>query len=208
MSKADRHRYCENVHINDKGYKSNSEIAGLKQEQIFESRSKYGSNEQISKTTVIHCIRRAFINPFSIILFVLAVVSLVTDVLLPDKYGQSFSSVIIICVMLLLGAVVRLIQELRAKRVADRLTQLAQTTVSVCRDHIWQEVPSEELIVGDLVRIEAGDRIPADIELIEAKDLFVSQSVIIGESESFEKKAEEPQRKPEKLSDYINVVFQ
>ncbi|MCC8111365.1 MAG: hypothetical protein LIO74_07125 [Ruminococcus sp.] len=85
---------------------------------------------------------------------------------------------------------------------------MAQTTVSVCRDHIWQEVPSEELVVGDLVRIEAGDRIPADIELIEAKDLFVSQSVIIGESESFEKKAEEPQRKPEKLSDYINVVFQ
>ncbi|MCD7736010.1 MAG: magnesium-translocating P-type ATPase [Lachnospiraceae bacterium] len=183
---------------------------GLTQEQVIYYRKKYGSNEQINKsqTTVMHCVRRAFINPFSIILFVLAVVSLITDVLLPEKYGQSFSSVIIICVMLLLGAVVRLIQELRAKRVADRLTQLAQTTVSVCRDHIWQEVPSEELVVGDLVRIEAGECIPADIELIEAKDLFVSQSVITGESESFEKKAEQPQRKPEKLSDYINVVFQ
>ena len=183
---------------------------GLTQEQVIYYRKKYGNNEQINKsqTTVMHCVRRAFINPFSIILFVLAVVSLITDVLLPEKYGQSFSSVIIICVMLLLGAVVRLIQELRAKRVADRLTQLAQTTVSVCRDHIWQKVPSEELVVGDLVSIKAGDHIPADITLIEAKDLFVSQSVITGESESFEKKAEEPQRKPEKLSDFINTVFQ
>lgn len=186
------------------------EATGLRQEQVSENRKKYGSNWQSSrsKTTVRHCVRRAFINPFSIILIVLAVVSLITDVLLPDKYGQSFSSVIIIIVMMLLGGIIRLIQELRAKSVTDRLSQMAGTTVSVCRDGIWQEVSSEDLVVGDLVRIEAGDRIPADIELTESKNLFVSQSVITGESENFEKKAEEPQIRPEKLSDYTNIVFQ
>ncbi len=160
------------------------------------------------QTTVMHCVCRAFINPFSIILFVLAVISLITSVLLPEKYGQNYSSVIIICVMLLLGGMVRLIQELRAKRVADRLARMTQTTVSVCRDGIWQEISSEELVVGDFVRIEAGDRVPADIELMETKDLFVSQSVITGESENFEKKAGKLQSKPEKIKDYVNFVFQ
>ena len=185
-------------------------MAGLRQEQVAENRKKYGSNEQINrgKTTIMHCVRRAFVNPFSIILFVLAFVSLITDVLLPAKYGQSFSSVIIIVVMLFLGGIIRLIQELRSKRVADRLARMTQTTVLVCRDNIWQEISSEDLVVGDLVRIEAGDRVPADIELSTAKDLFVSQSVITGESENYEKKAINPQGKPEKLSDYINVVFQ
>lgn len=156
----------------------------------------------------MYCVRRAFINPFSIILFVLAVVSLITDVLLPQKYGQSFSSFIIICTMLILGGIIRLIQELRAKRVADQLASMAKTTVSVCRYGVWQEISSDDLEVGDKVRLEAGDRVPADIRLMEARDLFVSQSVITGESESFEKTAEVPEVKPEKLSEYVNFVFQ
>ncbi|MCC8192575.1 MAG: magnesium-translocating P-type ATPase [Ruminococcus sp.] len=206
------HRPVKNtfIHIDSSELADSFGKTGLNGEQVLESRKKYGSNEQTNKTktSAFKSVRRAFINPFSIILFVLAVVSLITDVLLPDKYGQSFSSVIIICIMLLLGAIVRLIQELRAKRVADRLASLTETTVSVCRDSIWQEISSDDLVVGDLVRVEAGDRIPADIELTQARDLFVSQSVITGESESFEKSAAKPQGKPQKLSDYTNIVFQ
>ncbi|MCC8098288.1 MAG: HAD-IC family P-type ATPase, partial [Eubacterium sp.] len=92
--------------------------------------------------------------------------------------------------------------------VADRLTDLTQTTVSVCRDGVWQSVCSAELVVGDLVRIEAGERVPADIQLCFAEDLFVSQGVITGESGSFEKKAVPPEKKPEKIGDYTNIVFQ
>ncbi len=191
-------------------YKINFGAMGLSRDQVIDNRKKYGSNEQIKKgrATALHCVRRAFINPFSIILFVLAVVSFATDVLLPEKYGQSFSSVIIICVMLFIGGIVRLIEELRAKRVADNLASMTETTVSVLRDGAWQEISSDDLVVGDFVRLEAGDRVPADIELNETKDLFVSQSQITGESESFEKKAREPEEKPEKLSDYINILFQ
>ncbi|MCC8098289.1 MAG: magnesium-translocating P-type ATPase, partial [Eubacterium sp.] len=97
--------------MNNEGF----EAAGLKREQVSESRRKYGSNDQTNKreTSVLHCIRRAFINPFSVILFVLLAVSLLTDILLPAAYGQSFSSVVIIGAMLLLGGFVRLFQELK-----------------------------------------------------------------------------------------------
>ncbi len=97
-------------------------MTGLKREQVIESRKKYGGNEsaQGSGISVGDCVRRAFINPFSVILFVLAVISLITSFLRKDGYGQGFSSVIIMAVMLLLSGVVRLSRELKAKRVADR----------------------------------------------------------------------------------------
>ncbi len=78
----------------------------------------------------------------------------------------------------------------------------------MCRDGIWQEIPSKDLVVGDLVRMEAGERVPADIELIDAENLFVSQSVITGESGSFEKKAQMPEKRSEKGGDYTNILFQ
>ncbi|MCD7862408.1 MAG: magnesium-translocating P-type ATPase, partial [Lachnospiraceae bacterium] len=83
-----------------------------------------------------------------------------------------------------------------------------QTTVSVCRDGIWQEVCSDELVVSDLVRMEAGDRVPADIRLTDATDFFVSQSVITGESRILEKNTLPLAETPTKISEYSSTVFQ
>lgn len=192
--------------------KTHSSEKGLTQEQVRQYRKKYGENEQTvnnkKENTIPHCIRRAFINPFTVILFLLAVILLFTDILMPEQYGQGLSSVLIISLMLVLSGIIRLIQELRAKRVADRLTQMVQTTVSVCRDGIWQEVCSDELVVGDLVRMEAGDRVPADIRLTGATDFFVSQSVITGESRILEKNTLPLTEVPTKISEYSNAVFQ
>ncbi|MCD8048252.1 MAG: magnesium-translocating P-type ATPase [Clostridia bacterium] len=187
-----------------------TDMTGLRREQVIESRKKYGGNEdeQRNGISVGDCVRRAFVNPFSVILFVLAVISLITSFLRREGYGQGFSSVIIMAVMLLLSGVVRLSRELKAKRVADRLSKLTEATVSVCRDGIWQEIPSKDLVVGDLVCMEAGERVPADIELVDAENLFVSQSVITGESGSFEKKAQMPEKRSKKVGDYTNVLFQ
>ncbi|MCD8366854.1 MAG: magnesium-translocating P-type ATPase [Clostridiales bacterium] len=185
---------------------------GLTQEQVHLHRKKYGGNEQApgrkKENTIPHCIRRAFFNPFTVILFLLAIILFLTDILMPEQYGQGLSSVVIISLMLVLSGVIRLFQELRAKRVADRLTNLVQTTVSVCRDGVWQEVCSDELVVGDLVHMEAGDRVPADIRLTDATDLFVSQSVITGESRILEKTSLPLTESPTKISDYSNTVFQ
>ncbi|MCD8086525.1 MAG: magnesium-translocating P-type ATPase, partial [Clostridiales bacterium] len=99
--------------------KTHSGEKGLTQEQVRRYRKKYGGNEQTvsdkKENTIPHCIRRAFINPFTVILFLLAVILLFTDILMPEQYGQGLSSVLIISVMLVLSGIIRLIQELRAK---------------------------------------------------------------------------------------------
>ena len=155
---------------------------GITQEEAIIRRQKYGNNAPSAKNkdTMFYCIRRAFVNPFSTILFFLGLISLVTDVFLSSDYQKNLTAVLIIFSMLILSGIVRLTQELHSKRVADELFQLVHTTVQVLRDGQWVELSSSELVVGDQIRLEAGDRVPADLRLTGATDLFVSQSVITG----------------------------
>lgn len=166
--------------------------AGLNEEQVGEMRKKYGENQPVGKQsdTVFFRLRKAFVNPFSVILFLLAIVSFITDVWLATGKFRNITTVIIILMMLLISGIVRFVQEMKAKQIADRLTKIISTTVSVWRDGQAIEVSSEEIVVGDTVILSAGDRIPADMRLIRTSDLFVSQSVLTGESAIAEKKAD------------------
>lgn len=163
---------------------------GLTQEQIEQMRKQHGSNH-VSYSLQVHSffqrIKRAFINPFSVILFVLAIVSFITDVCLKSNSGRNGTSVVIILSMLIISGMVRLIQERKAGHAADTLIQQIKTTVSVYRQGQQLEISSEELVVGDTVSLSAGERVPADLRLIEAQDLFVSQALLTGESNVLEK---------------------
>lgn len=183
------------------------DCTGLSEEQTMKSKQQYGSNAlaERSRISFRKCLSRAFINPFSTILFVLAVISFLTEIFTKDT--ASLRSVVIILTMLLISGGIRLVQELRSKRIADGLTRLVHTTVSVFRSGQWEEVSSEEIVVGDVVRLEAGDRVPADIRLTQAEDLFVSQSVITGETAILGKSAVVLSRIPASISDYHNTVF-
>lgn len=94
---------------------------------------------------------------------------------------------VIILSMLIISGMVRLIQERKAGHAADTLIQQIKTTVSVYRQGQQLEISSEELVVGDTVSLSAGERVPADLRLIEAQDLFVSQALLTGESNVLEK---------------------
>ena len=188
-------------HISDQGYSD---------EQVEESRARYGKNSLSGRAsdTVLYRLGRAFLNPFTIILFVLACISFLTDVVLASNFSRNITTVVIILCMLLISGAVRFTQELRAKRVADRLTGMIASTVLVRRGRKWVRVSSTELVVGDLVRLSAGDRVPADIRLTAAKDLFVSQSVITGESAILEKNADTlSQGQAQSYAGYRNLVF-
>ena len=182
---------------------------GLDAEQVEKNRARYGENRVMGNThdTLLYRLRRAFINPFSITLFVLAVISLITDVFLVSHVRRNFTTVSIITLMLLVSGGVRFVQEIRSKRVADRLTRLIHDRVQVIRNGIAEEVSSDALVVGDRVLLQAGDRVPADIRLVSANDLFVSQSVITGESGVMEKTANTLQKVPASLSEFHNTVF-
>lgn len=183
---------------------------GYNEKQVGESRIAYGRNVLSGRAsdTVLYRLRRAFVNPFTVILFVLAAVSFLTDVVLASNFSRNITTSVIILCMLLLSGIVRFIQELRAKRIADHLTRMVSSTVQVLRNGRWSEISSEELVVGDKVRLFAGDRIPADIRLTQSKDLFVSQSVLTGESAILEKNAGTlADGQARSYSDYYNLAF-
>ncbi|MDM8199916.1 magnesium-translocating P-type ATPase [Fournierella massiliensis] len=178
--------------------------------QVEDSRRRWGANVVAGRRadTVLYRLRRAFVTPFSMILLVLAAISFVTDVLLASNFSRNLTTVFIVLGMLLISGAVRFVQELRAKRVADHLTGMIATRVRVLRAGRWTELCSTELVVGDRVRLAAGDRVPADIRLTEAKDLFVSQSVITGESGVLEKRAVTLRPGTAKTAaDYENIAF-
>ena len=183
---------------------------GYHEKQAEESRIKYGKNVLSGRAsdTTLYRLRRAFINPFTIILFVLAGVSFLTDVVLASNFSRNITTSLIILCMLLFSGIVRFIQEMRAKRIADHLTRMVSSTVLVLRDNQWLRLPSEELVVGDKVRLLAGERVPADIRLTWARDLFVSQSVLTGESAILEKNADTLVcGQARSYSDYRNIAF-
>lgn len=165
---------------------------GYSKAEAEKSRLRWGGNqlEKQRPDTVGYRLRRAFLNPFATILAVLAVLSFVTDVLLASGGSRDWSTPVIMLVMLLLSGTVRFVQELRSKQVTDHLARLLHTRVTVWRGSRWTELPSVELVVGDRVRLTAGDRVPADLRLTKAEELYVSQAVLTGESAVLQKQTE------------------
>ena len=152
---------------------------GLSEAQTEKLRERYGENRitRGKKLSLAGRLKSAFVNPFSLILCALALVSLFTEVIWAKPGEKNPASVVIIAVMVLVSGVLRLVQETRSGNAAcvERL------------ESGRQELPLEELVVGDVVHLAAGDMIPADLRILEAKDLFVSQSALTGESEPVEK---------------------
>lgn len=182
---------------------------GYNDEQVEKSRTRYGENTITAQKadTVWHCMRRAFINPFTIILFVLASISFVTDVLLVSNFSRNITTVLIIVSMLLISGIVRFVQEIRSKKITDHLSELVSTTVLARRDGAWKDLMSDELVVGDIIRLRAGDRVPADIRLTTAAGLFISQSVITGESAIAEKNTAALKHSTRSYTAYRNTAF-
>ena len=163
--------------------------AGLTPAQVEALRAKHGSNSftERKNDTAMRRLRRAFINPFNMILFILGIISLVTDVLLVSNFARNATTAIIIFSMILISGAIRLLQELRAKNAAQQLDKLVQEGITVRRASQLLEVPAEQLVVGDIVLLSAGDRVPADLRLTKVTDLFISQAAITGESAILEK---------------------
>ena len=163
---------------------------GLSREQISGLREKYGENRisKGEKHSFGQRIWEAFVNPFSLILCALALVSLFTEVIWAEPGEKNPASVIIIAVMVLISGILRLVQETRSGNAAARLSQMLRTTACVERmEDGPREISIEEIVVGDIIHLAAGDMIPADLRILETKDLFVSQSALTGESEPVEK---------------------
>lgn len=168
---------------------------GLTQDQAEEFQDIYGKNviTHGRKKSLWKQLAQAFINPFTLVLLVLALVSAFTDIIFADPGTENPATVIIISVLVLFSGVLRFVQEARSGNAAARLNDMIQTTTCVERQGRGkEEIPLDELVVGDIVHLSAGDMIPADVRILSAKDLFVGQSALTGESEPVEKLAAYP----------------
>ena len=183
---------------------------GLSQSQVELMREKYGINSFSKRRndTMLRLLRRAFINPFNSILLVLGIISLVTDVVLVSNFARNATTAVIIFSMILISGTIRLVQEIRAKNASKQLNRLIHESITVRRAGEVKEISADELVVGDIVLLSAGDRVPADMRLIKVNDLFISQAAITGESAILEKNAQAlSYSNSESLTQLENLAF-
>lgn len=164
---------------------------GLDSEEMTKRQSIYGKNEieHEKKIRPLTMFIMAFINPFIGVLTVLIIISYFLDVYLASPEEKDFTSIAIIATMVILSTILRFWQEYKASVSSESLQKMVTNTCTVIRDNgTEQETGISSLVPGDIVKLAAGDMIPADIRIVETKDLFVSQGTLTGESESIEKK--------------------
>ena len=192
---------------------------GYDEEKVEEMRDQYGANiiTRQKKVTVFDRLRDAFINPFTVVLFVLAVLSFVTDVIVAAPGEKDPTAVIIVLTMVFISGMIRFVQEFRSGGAAEKLSEMVETTVAVARLYededsdvpvpMNKEIPLDEVVVGDVITLAAGDIIPADLRILQAKDLFISQSSLTGESEAVEKFGAAVSGKQKNPLDLNNLAF-
>ena len=165
---------------------------GLTDEEAERRLEQFGPNvvTQERGSGWVGLLRKALLNPLVILLLVLAALSFATG---------DFRAGIVMLLMVLLGVVLRFTQEVRADAAAAKLKAMISVTATVLRGGQAREVPLSQLVPGDVVKLSAGDMIPADVRLISCKDLFVIQSSLTGESfpvEKFEARQDNASRSP------------
>lgn len=170
--------------------KYNTSYSGYEESKVELMREKYGKNEITHQKgdSLLKRLVEAFINPFTIILLALAIISFITDIVIVDPSEKDATSVIIVTSMVLVSGILRFVQETKSNKAVEKLSEMVKTTISVERKGVGaKEIPINEIVVGDIIHLAAGDMIPADVRILKAKDLFVSQSSLTGESEPIEK---------------------
>ena len=178
---------------------------GLNSKQVEENKSKYGENElqEKKKEPLIKKFIAQFKDFSIIVLIIAAIVSGVVGV----AQGEGFTDTIIILIVVLLNAVIGVAQESKAEKSLEALRKLSEHAAKVVRDGKEQVIPARELVPGDLVIIETGDYVSADLRIIEAVNLKSQESSLTGESVPVEKSIEAIEGEEIGIGDRVNMLF-
>ena len=170
----------------------NSSEEGLAAERVDAAREFYGANAvaQATKRPLPLRLLAAFADPFTYILVFIAAVSVLTDWIFATGADRDLSTPLIIGTMVLVSGVLRFIQDEKSTVAAEALAEMVESCAEVERDGDGgNETPIDEIVIGDVVHLSSGDVVPADLRIYSARDLFVSQASLTGESEPVEKRA-------------------
>ena len=192
--------FIKNFHIKENGL-STQEVNYLTQ--------KYGLNEikQAKPKKWYHYFLESLFSPFNSILLGIILVLFYTDVILPET--PSYANIIVIAILIIASTLLDFFEEYRSNRAAEKLKELVATNCVVIRDGKEVEIPVKEVTLGDIVKLSAGSMIPADLRVIESKDLYVGQSALTGESDAVKKSVdtETTLEDLDSISDLDNICF-
>lgn len=169
----------------------NTQRSGLSPKEVEERTEEYGlnilANKKVENPIILFL--KGFANPFIAVLLVLAIISLFIDVILAAPSEVDWTSVVVITTMVLLSVILKFSQEWKSSKASEALSKYITNTASVFRDGATesQEFDIKELVPGDIIYLSAGDMIPADVRILECKDLFIGQSSLTGEADAIEK---------------------
>ena len=181
---------------------------GLSSSDVKNNLSKYGKNvmKQKKPKQWYNYLFESLFSTFNLILLGIVFVLFYTDVILTTP--PSYANIIVILVLILASTLLEFFEVYRSNKAAEKLKNLVSVKTTVLRNGKVTKIPSENITVGDVVILSAGDLIPADLRIIESKDLYVVQSSLTGESDSVKKVAEsEQKRKIEDISDLDTICF-
>ena len=160
---------------------------GLSSKKANELIHNLGLNEikQAKPKKWYHYFLESLFSPFNCILLGIVCILIYTDIYLPET--PSYANIIVIAILVTASTLLDFVEEYRSNKAAEELKQMVATNTTVIRDGKEIQIPINHVTLGDIVVLSAGSMIPADLRIIEAKDLYVGQSSLTGESDSVEK---------------------
>ena len=199
-SKISKEEFIQKYRIKEKGI--TNEEAEIKLQKL-------GPNEirQAKPKKWYNYFWESLVTPFNCILIGIALILIYTDVILAET--PSYANIIVIAILVIASTLLDFFEEYRSNKAAEKLKKMVATKTTVIRNGQKLDIPIKDVVIGDTVVLSAGSMIPADLRVIEAKDLYVGQSSLTGESDSVKKtvELEDKENEIDNISDFDNICF-
>lgn len=154
--------------------------AGLSIDDVFKRREKYGFNELAGKNKESFLLK--FLRQFKDFMIIVLIIAALVSAYVGIKEGEGITDSAIILIVVIMNAIIGVVQENKAEKSLEALQKMSAHSSKVIRESKIQVIPAKELVPGDIVILETGDYVPADLRLIEAINLKIQESALTGES--------------------------
>ena len=189
--------------------KHNLNEEGLTSKQAEVNIKKFGFNEtkKAKPKKWYNYLLQSLLTPFNCILIGISIILIYTDIYLAIE--PSYANIIVIAILVTASTLLDFFESYRSNKAAEKLREIVETTTTVIRDNKEINIPIKNVTLGDIVFLSAGSIIPADLRIIESKDLYVGQASLTGESDNIKKTVELENKKEEldSISDFDNICF-
>ncbi len=195
-----------NVEVDDTIKKLETNVDnGLTSEQVLEKTKKYGYNELQTKNK--KSLFQKFIEQFKDFTIIILIIAAIVSGLVGVAQGEGITDTIIILIVVILNAVIGVAQESKAEKSLEALQKLSDHASKVIRNGKMEVIPSKMLVPGDIVVLDTGDFVPADLRIIEAVNLKSQESALTGESVPVEKQIDKIENEETGIGDRTNMLF-